>query len=171
MLALKLFGKSISADNFRRDWVVGSGALTPEEYTLIGKEVFSGKYPMVPVPGALEYIQQLIKDGHHIKVVTNRSEDGTLQPALRWMQEYQVTLPVTGVGYGASKVKACKGLDIFVDDDSTKLISLVGVVPHLLLFSWPQNRLEEAPEGTFRLWSWRSVYEHISAIANQGGLR
>ena len=171
VVAKKLFGVEINPDRFRREWVVPVGILTNDQYVEVGKEVFSGKYPMIPVPGVLEYVSRLIQDGHKLRIVSSRSVvQGTLEPAIKWISYHSIDLPLLGVGYRMSKADACKGLDLFVDDDSTKLEPLVGVVQHLVLFSWPQNSEEIPPKGTVRVWSWEEAYQHITQVALQEGL-
>ena len=161
-VAYSLYGVAIPLDCFRREFVVGKGLLTSEQYTMVGREVFSGKYPMEPVPGALDTISLLMGEGHSVRIVTNRSlEWKTLKPAQDWRAECGLDIPITGVVYGTSKAEACAGLDLFVDDDSIKLHQLVGVVPHLLFFCWPHNVHEIPPKNSVNVCSWTDIYNYI----------
>lgn len=164
MVARALFGLNIQPDSFQKDLILSRGLLTEEQYRIVGKEVFSGKYPITPVPDALVYIPVLIREGHLVRVITSRSSDQeNLKPAKDWLKQHGLDLSVTGVGYGSSKAKACQGLDMFVDDDLEKLESVVGVVPHLLLFSWPHKTFA-VPKGVTQVRSWVEVYQYVNRV-------
>lgn len=161
VIARSLYGVEIDPARFRKEFVVGE-FLTREQYQEVGRKVFSGEYPLTPVVRALETIDELLAEGHFLRIVTNRShEKGTLQPALDWMREYELKLPITGVPYGTSKAEACKNLDLFVDDDSNNLHNLVGHVRHLLFFCWPNNRHEKEPESAVRVHTWADINRYV----------
>jgi len=160
-LTKEMFGVEISERDFRREYVIGEGLLTPEQYKIIGHEVFRGKYSIPPVDDSLYYIELLKRHNHIIHVITSRSGD-TLEPAKRFLATWGLEdVPLTGVGYGLSKKEACCGLHVYIDDDLEKLIPLVGVVPHLILFSRPENENEHEPGGITRLSSWWAIYDYI----------
>ncbi len=160
-IAKALIGVEIPEKDFRKELVVGQGLLTKDQYATVGKEVFGGKYPVFPVKDACFYVRQLVRQGHQLKVITSRS-DSTLLPALKCLAQWEMeALPVIGVGYGVSKLDACKDLHVYIDDDLTKLIPLLGEVPHLILFSRLENRHEREPAGIVRLDSWHEIYMYI----------
>ena len=167
VIAKQMFGVSIPPDMYKRDLVLNHGLLTPQEYDVVSKKLYSGDVEIQEVYQAILYIKILMTHGHAIKVVTSRSgADGALQVALEWFAKKNLYLDVIGVGYGKHKTDACRGLDVFVDDDLQKLLPLQGLVKHLLLFSSPTNRQDEAPTGVHRLDSWWEIYNYI----RQGGL-
>lgn len=162
-----LYGIEIEASRFRREFVVGS-LLTNEQYLNAVRKVFLGEYPVPAVPGAIESINLLKKEGHSLKIITSRSvKGGELRPAMDWLKENSIQLPVVGVGYGNSKAEACAGLDLFVDDDPAKLHELVGIVPHLLFFCWPHNQHEHEPRVATRVYSWNDALHYINRL-NRG---
>lgn len=161
VVAKVLFGVDIDRSRFRREFVVGK-VLSEEQYLRAVREVYSGKYALPPVPGAIDGIRALQSAGHDLCIVTNRSEGHqNLKPALLWLKEHSLDIPVTGVPYGTSKAVACEGIDLFVDDDPAKLHQLVGVVPHLLFFCWSHNIHEREPEKSTRVHSWQDVLNYI----------
>ncbi len=163
--AKELFGVEIPMISFKRKSVVGKGILTDEQYTAVGREVYSGKYEPKEVPGALDGIKTLQDLGHSVQIVTNRSDEwNTLEPAKRWLALRGLDLPITGLVYGTSKASACQGLDLFADDDSGNIRSLLGVVPHLLLFSWPHEGHLSPPQGAKMVYTWSDVLQYVKMV-------
>jgi hypothetical protein len=157
----------IALDSFVREVVVGKGILTDEQYTRVVRSVYQGAYSIPAVPDALAYVPWLLRDGHSLRVVTNRSEaHQNLRCACEWLRDHSLNLPIIGVVYGNSKASACRGLDVFVDDDPNKLAELDGIVKHRLLLRWPHTKHQSAPPGVVELHSWREIYSYI-----QGGIQ
>lgn len=166
VLAENLFGIKIHPTKFRREWVLESGILTQEQYDHIGRETFSGKYPLVPARSSVKYINLLQENGHSVEVVTSRSyADKTLPPALEWFKAYNLDIHVEGVGHGLSKVEACTGLDLFVDDDIHKLLPLIGVVKNLIHFVWPYDEVTTRVDEVARIRGWDLLYAEICSIS------
>jgi uncharacterized HAD superfamily protein len=160
-LAKEMFGVEISPEYYRREIVLPQGWLTSEQYEVVSREVFSGNHSVEPVKDSLRYIRVLLSQNYDLRVVTSRTNE-TLRVTERLMEEYGLQeIPIFGVGYGVSKEIACRGLDVFVDDDVSKLLPLVGSVKHLLLFSCPQNKRDATPKGMWRAESWGEVYDYI----------
>lgn len=159
LIAKNMFGIEIPADRFERHLVVPD-VLTKEQYEAVGREAFFGDYIIPPIKDALFYMEILLGHGHQLSTITSRSGEA-LKIAERLQREYGVIMPIVGVGYGVSKLDACRGLDVYVDDDLRKLIPMMGVVPHLVLFSSPTNTEDELPEGIVRVADWYSLYNHI----------
>jgi 5'(3')-deoxyribonucleotidase len=156
-------GVTIPPERYRRKFVVDTGILTEEQFVGVAREIYSGKHPVDPVPGSITGIQELLAEGHTVRIVTMRSGD-ILAPAREWLENRGIFIPITGVSYGGSKAEACAGLDVFVDDDSKNLHDLVGVVPHLLFFVWEHNAHEKEPDGAIRVHSWQEIMFCISRI-------
>ncbi|MDQ5949480.1 MAG: hypothetical protein QG589_606 [Patescibacteria group bacterium] len=158
IVAKKLFGVDIVGP-FSRENVVGK-YLTLEQYDETKHQVYYGNYPIEPIKDAPFYTTLLEQDEHELKVITSRS--GSLLPVVHAMfAEHGLLIEAVGVGYKVSKIEACRGLDVFIDDDLDKLVPLIGMVPHLLLFSQPENRHEREPEAVTRVDSWYDVYQYI----------
>lgn len=165
--AKDLFGVDIQPKDFRREKVVGQNILTDEQYTQAVRRVYNGTYKLFPVPNALGTIKFLQKEGHSLKVVTNRSkEQDTLRYAEAWLKEQSLEIEITGVLYGNSKARACCGLDLFVDDDAEKITQLEGIVPHRLVFAWQFNEHLPTPLGAQRIESWPEILEYVRQVAD-----
>lgn len=116
-----------------------------------------------PRSGSLQAISQL-SNGNNISIVTSRSE-GVLAIAREWLNINGVgDLEVKGVGYGNTKLDACRGLDVFVDDDLKKLVELTGVVKHLFIITTEENKDEQLPEGIYRIDSLEDLIVFISQL-------
>ncbi|MCX6703255.1 MAG: hypothetical protein NTV02_01010 [Candidatus Zambryskibacteria bacterium] len=167
--AREMFAVSIPPDLCERKLIMQHQLLTEEQYDEVNRRVFSGRGVAIEeIHQACLYIQILQAHRYNIRVVTSRSNsDRTLACALEWLRVKNQTLKVSGVGYKKSKVDACRGLDVFVDDDLEKLVPLVGTVNHLLLFSSPTNRDHEMPSGIHRVDNWWELYNYI----REGGFR
>lgn len=160
-----LYGVRIAPEDFRREFVVGKGILTDEQYKMVGREVFSGKYEMEEVPEAALHLRLLAESGHSLRIVTNRSDEWrTLEPARRWLKRRALDIPISGLVYGSSKAPLCRGLDLFVDDDPPKLAELEGVVAHRLLFRWPHSEHEAMPRGASPVRSWRDICRYVESL-------
>lgn len=162
-VAKQLFGVDISVNIFAKDYVIRSGLLTRDQYRAVRKVVCETEaaFRMVPVEGALTYIPKLIADGHGVEVITSRG-GLELDLAQQWTRNTGLRLDFTGVGYGNSKADAAKGFDVYIDDDFGKMEPLVGIVPHLFLFSWDYNLHITACGVAERVGSWKEFYAAIN---------
>ena len=87
------------------------------------------------------------------------------QIAHEWLMLHKLMLPITSTGFGNSKAEACKGLDVYVDDDLDKLEPLVGIVPHRFLFTWEYNtHTSFDPAIAVRVNSWEQFYTEIKKV-------
>ena len=159
-VAKEKFGVVVSPENFRRDFIVKNGILALDEYVLVGREAMNGSHPIPLVADSSLYLEILMREKHSIRFITSRTEE-LLETAKAILRENRFDLLIQGTGYGLSKVTACEGLDLYVDDDLEKLLPLVGKVRHLLLFSWPWNAHEKEPKGIERISSWWEIYNYI----------
>jgi len=165
--AEQLYGLKIPPEKFKKELVVDTGILTLEQYRYLQKQIYGNReigLKMLPVSGVLEFVPRLRRDGHDLIIVTSRGELES-KVAQEWMKLKGLDLPLVWVGGGVSKVEACRGLDVYIDDDLDKLEPLVGVVPHRYLFSWGYNRHIEVPQAIAkRVESWEHFYNEISRL-------
>ncbi len=163
--AKKMYNVDISPDMFKKELIVPK-FLTKEQYRLVQKEVYENKdlgLSMPPVPAALDYLPRLLKELHMITVITSRYKDSS-DVAQEWLIKNDLFVPVIGVPYPLPKTEACKGLDIYVDDDLDKLEPLVGIVENRYLFSWPYNKHNNPGSIAKRVDSWQQLYFEIQRL-------
>lgn len=164
--AKQLYGVDILPAQFKKELVIGGGLLTTEQYRALQQRIYGTREMgllMDPVPGVIDHLPKLLADGHDVRVITSRT--GTeLEIAKEWSRLQGLQLAFTGTGYGNSKADAASGLDLFVDDDLDKLAPLVGIVPHLFLFSWGYNEHVEAAPVAKRVASWDELYLAICEV-------
>ncbi len=169
LAAKVLYSCEIPIHKFRRDILLRENMLTLEQYEYLRDQIYSKPHlglRMEPVEGVLEYLPKLQQEGFTPKVITSRNQQ-QWEIALQWMSNLGIEIEAVPLGEGVSKVQACRGLDVYIDDDLNKLESLQGVVPHRFLFSHPYN--EDLETGTIatRIHSWKSFYEEIQKIAEE----
>lgn len=161
-----LYNLNIPPEIFKKEIVIDSGYLTAKQYYDLQKTIY-GKpevgFLMKPVAGMLESIPQLLAWGHTLLVVTSRGEV-ELEIAKEWSIRHGLELDFVGVGYGVSKITACKGLSVYIDDDLDKLEPLVGIVPHRFLFSWGYNSHIEEGSIARRIGSWQEFCQTIESL-------
>jgi len=168
--AKKLYNLEIPSRQFTKERVVGQGLLSLEDYRELQRNIYNTKeiaFLMEPVAGMLSYLPKLVADGHKVLVISSRNGEG-LEIAREWALLRGLALDFSGVGYGNSKAKAVIGSDVYVDDDLDKLELLIGIVPHLFLFSWDYN--QHLNEGTAikRVSSWEELYHKIQTLKGTG---
>ena len=158
-VASEMFGVEIHPDKFRKALVIPN-ILTADQYKAVQKEMYEVFRTTATVQGANIHIWRLLTEGHKISVVTSRV-GVALKNAKMFLRLTELDLPIVGVGIGVSKADACKGLDVYVDDDLDKLEPLIGIVPKLFLYSWGYNAHEKEHGGIRRVWSWSELYEQL----------
>lgn len=164
--AKSLYGVDIPPEIFKREIVVGKGLLTLEQYRNLQKQIYGTRQiglTMLPVEGALEIIPRLQRDGHYLPVVTSRGNSES-EIAREWMMLQGLELDLISVGPGVTKTDACRGLDVYIDDDLDKLEPLVDIVPNRFLFSWDYNRHVHLDGIAKRIGSWQQFYDEISTL-------
>jgi len=168
--AKKLYNLEISSRQFNKEAVVSQGLLSFEEYRELQRNIYNTKeigFLMEPVADMLFYLPKLIAEGHRILVVSSR-DGGAIEIAREWALLKGLTLDFFGVGYGNSKAKAVVGSDVYVDDDLDKLKPLIGIVPHLFLFSWDYNQHLDEGTAIKRVSSWEELYHKIQTLKGTG---
>jgi uncharacterized HAD superfamily protein len=162
-----LYGVEIPSEKFKKELVVNTGILTLEQYRDLQKQIYGNRdigLTMLPVNGVLEIVPRLQKEGYDLIVVTSRGESGS-EIAREWMRRRGLDLLLVGIGGGVSKADACRGLDVYIDDDLDKLEPLVDSVPNRYLFSWGYNRHVQVPQSIAkRIESWKHFYEEIFSL-------
>ncbi len=149
-----------------RTTLVDAGHLTISEYKAIQTEIYCD------VEGSLDRlkfksdcvtsIKNLIAAGHTVSIVTAR--DGIPLDIARMLLEREgLDLTTIGVGYGNSKTEALKDFDVFIDDDPTHLVDLLGTGKRLYIMSTSENMQFEHPEIK-RVNNWQEFFEEITSI-------
>lgn len=164
--AKRIYWMDIPPEEFKKELVIGAGILTSEQYRELQKHIYENMQiglSMEPVPGVLEYVPVLQKDGHEIIIVTSRNELSKLV-AEEWLRKYQLKIPMIALGKDIDKTNACKGSDVFVDDDLDKLEPLISIVPNLFLFRWGYNKHIILPKTIKETNSWEELYRQITEI-------
>lgn len=162
-----IYGIDIPPEKFKKELVVDTGILTADQYRHLQRQIYDNPkigLTMLPVDGALEFVPRLQQEGHDLMVVTSRGESESWI-AREWMRQKDLELKLVAVGGGVSKTEACRGLDVYIDDDLDKLEPLVGVVPGRFLFSWGYNQhIEVSPAIAQRVRSWEHFYQEVSRL-------
>ena len=142
---------------------VGQGLLTREQYRAMMGLVCGDPtvgMRMEAVKGAVNATQRLRAAGHALRIITSR-EATEENIARQWCVASKIDIPIISVGYGGDKRDAAQGLDVYIDDDLPKLLSLIDMVPKLFLFSWEYNQTVVVPESIERIHSWEEFFERF----------
>ena len=160
--ALEVFGESITpVETFG---LAGRGRLGDQRYVEMVQAAHQGwTHQAPPMPGALEAMRRLAV-AHDLYVVTARNED-EVGPARQWLREFAVPAVEIVHTAGASKVDACRDLDValMLDDLPTVLGELVGAGIEGALLETPYNRDLERHERLYLVPSW----DHFVALAER----
>ncbi len=167
-IAKKIYKVDIPPDIFKKEIVVNDRKiLSHEQYRKIQKLAFATRewgMLMEPLEGVSEYFTKLLAE-NKVKIITTRGKPES-EIAAGWMVKNGLPVPeIIPVGYGVPKTEACKGLDVYVDDDFDKLQPLEGIVPYRLLFSWLYNE-DVNEEGIMRIRSWKELYDFVKKLKN-----
>lgn len=162
------YGIEIPPERFKKELVVDTGILTLKQYRDLQKQIYATReigLTMSPVEGVLKFVPQLQEEGYTLTIVTSRDNSGS-DIAREWMRTHGLNVSLISSGIGTSKADACRGLDVYIDDDLDKLEPLVDIVPHRYLFSWGYNKHITVPkEAAQRIKSWQHFYDEIKRLA------
>jgi len=163
--ALQLFGVKLLAHECKEQIVVKKNLMSREQYRAVMERVCA--HPeiglrMQMIEGGVEYLRKLIQTTETIRVITARSGQ-ELEVARIWCMNNGLNLDFVSVGYGGSKVTAADGLDVYIDDDVSKLLPLVGLVPRLYLFHQSYNADIDLPLEIKRVFSWGAIEQDLQA--------
>jgi len=117
---------------------------------------------MEPLPGAFQTMRQLMADGHTLTIITSRGGQ-SLNIARQWMANHDFDIEVIGTN-GQSKALVTDGLDVFFEDNPSKLRDMRNV-PYLFVLNNSLNSRQQVPEGTQRVNNWAEFYQRIGALA------
>ncbi|MBP7831499.1 MAG: hypothetical protein KA028_00565 [Candidatus Pacebacteria bacterium] len=167
--AEQMFGVSIPEEKFKKEIVVGEGLLTLEQYRTLQKKIYGTRelgLQATAVPDAIDFIRKLQADGHDLFIITSRATDEELGIAKEWATINNLDIPFYGCK--ESKLPTCQelGIEIFVDDDLDKLISVAPAVKHLFLFSWGYNEDIDEHSTAIRIYDWPELYSKIKTLSN-----
>lgn len=129
-----------------------------------------------PVDGALETLQRLEDDGHHVLIATTpvkRPESTTEK--LEWCRLYLPWLSHRRIYVGGEKDRIMA--DVFIDDDPKNLREFRARQPqaYLVTIAWPYNEGLDT-SGVINLraqdcmnpdLAWKTIYQHLTVLANQ----
>ena len=121
---------------------------------------------MKPVWGVRTYLKRLAGDEHELAIVRMRTGKSQ-ELAEKWMENQNLPLvPFIEVGWGENRSKApyLRGFDVFLDDDLDRLEPVAGIVPHLFLFSWGYNLMENESGIATRIHSWKEFYQEVTKL-------
>jgi len=162
-----IYGVEIPPERFKKELVVDAGILTLGQYRHLQKQIYETRgigLSMFPVDGVLEFVPRLQQEGYGLIIVTSRGNPGS-EIAREWMRNHGLDVQLISSGIGRSKADACRGLDVYIDDNLNKLEPLIDVVPHRYLFSWEYNQHIEIPAGMAqRVNSWHHFYEEVRRL-------
>ncbi len=166
-MAKELYGvEGISDNRFKEGFVVDAGLMTKQQYRAMMNIVCGDRsvgLAMEPITGVDIYVPQLKKEGHRLIVITSR-EGSELDVVKEWCELRNFDLEYRSVGYGKDKKAAAADVSVYIDDDVSKLIPLIGSVPHLFLFTQEHNADTEVPESIVRVHTWESFYTSIQQL-------
>ena len=163
--AKELFG-IILDPTYSKEWhMIEKGLLTKEQYRTLATHACQTEagLTMPPIEGALATLHKLEKSGHTLKIITSRNEEEA-RIAQLWCKQHDLAIPMTSVGYGASKADALLGVTCYIDDDYEKLIPLTETAAKLFLFTAPHNRTTDIDPAITRAHSWTEFYEYIQKL-------
>ena len=163
-IAKEMFGVDAPTNILKEKTIVEAGLMTQAEYRTLMNKVCGDRgvgFKMVPVSNSINYIKELLDVGHEVRVVTARQAN-EFEVAKEWLESQEVSgITYASSGYGKSKLEHTKDLDVFVEDDYSKLLDLKATVPHLFLMTWDYNEVVEVEDGITRVYSWHELNEHI----------
>ena len=140
---------------------VTEGYLSEVEYKELKRLIYATReigLQVNPVEHAVHYLSLLLRDEHDVCVITSRT-GVPLEIAKEWLYLRDVKVDIVGVGYNESKATATKGVEMYLDDDLSKLLPLIGLIPHIFLFSWEYNKHLSTKNIAIRVSSWEEFYE------------
>lgn len=108
------------------------------------------------------YIKKLIKEHHHLKVVTARHKDNYLF-AKNLLNRHGIFIDLEYTTNGP-KDEHLKEFDVFLDDSFKHLLEVKEVVKHKFLFTNPRNADADITGVAKRINSWKEFYEELSKL-------
>lgn len=118
---------------------------------------------ILPIRGAVTYVNQLMLDGHKLRVVT-ATHPATATPKIKRFLELFPMFKWEDIVIASDK-SLIHG-DVMIDDGTHNLADVKGGVEYLFLFDRPHNHDYDAmANGMNRVNSWEEIYNKIRDIA------
>lgn len=168
--AYQLFGVEVDPVRSKEYQVTEDGVLSKTQYRELMNHVCADPHialSMTPCLNSIESVRELLSE-NYVLIITSRNQNET-NIAKSWCKTKGLDIPFVSVGYGESKADAAKKnqLDVYIDDDFFKLTPLARVVPHLFLFSTPQNRNQPIDNGFIRVNNWPDLLKSINELGKR----
>lgn len=113
-------------------------------------EGFGAQLPTKEIHQAGLYIRILKEQNHSLKVVATETAPEAVS---EWLRSRSFSVDVVK--------NDCRGLDMLVGNDVSKLLPQAGLVRHLLLFSQENNHQHDLLPGIQRVNNWWEIYNYI----------
>lgn len=178
-MTYELFGVYIDPQEFCKRLVFQSGRVSREQYEEMKRIAYNTEVALTFkfVPGAERTIRHMINLDWFLPVLTNR-KDSACDFIRRILDRVRLPINVYSNGQAVLSenghykdntkldlINQLGGLDVYIDDDLSKLESLAGYVPNLILFSQPFNQDEDAESiGAVRLDGWGNVLDYCLSL-------
>jgi len=169
--AMSMYGLSIPGSHLESSYIKANptSLISLEEYHALQEEIYvrnTFKTEVRFVDQAERAINTLLSNGHVLHIITSRDERAGLEQVKTLLSTVGLDIPAHGIGYNNSIRDKCQelGLNVFVDDDLEKLISLMGAVPHLYLFNTASTQLTNLPPGIQVVSFWSELLSKIEKL-------
>jgi uncharacterized HAD superfamily protein len=128
---------------------------------------------VVPIPGSLEAIAALKKEGHKIFLITGR-QNHIIEKTEQWIKKYfpdvfdglyfANSYNLTSKGRKKSEICAELGIKIMIEDDIDHAMDCAGKGILVLLFDQPWNQ-RELPPNVERVFSWEDILKNHNLLS------
>lgn len=152
--------------NFEEDYDWDLSKIFP---TLSREQVYDAEFEeelwdtIEPIPGAVEYVEKLLNDGHELYIVTDTPYQIVKTKFEKVIFKYFPFLTWNNCIITSNK-KMVKG-DVLIDDG---LHNLIGAEYRKILVSAPYNEAFDAEKnGMVRVKNWEEIYEAVSEMARE----
>jgi len=172
IVAKEVFNLDVSPQDMLASYIIEKNLMNIDSYHQLQQEIYF-EHPewhkkLSALEGALKGIRTLQGDGHAVHCVTSRTPEA-VSLAKQWVEENCVDIEVhdTEGHPDKNEVIMALSLDVFVDDDPQYLKPLIGLVPHLLLYSWKYNEGYDEEESITRTRSWSDILARVHKLAKK----
>jgi len=172
IVAKELFNVDIDPEDMLASHVFENNIMDIDAYHQLQQEIYfdhpEWHHQLQPIKGALEGIGTLQLKGHLVYCITSRTPEA-VGLARQWFETHALLIEVHDTASHPDKTEIAKilALDAFIDDDPQFLEPLIGVVPHLLLYSWKYNEAYTEPKEIKRTRSWDDIQARIRTISEE----
>ena len=159
----KLFHLDVELIDCTREKIMAKG-FTSEQYDKLLSHIYDTDvaYEMEEVENSIDTIKKLIDDGHYLKVITSRfPTSGKI--VRKWMEERGVLIPVITTSK-TPKGPYCRGLEVFLEDETKKLQSIKSTVDNLFIFTTEYNKEDKVDKDIIKVDGWEEFYKEIQKL-------